>query len=74
MERHMKLVLHPAINMAWLAREVGVNRSTVARWVAGTRNIPNERISQVAGVLMTMMTDTIANSMLEINDEDMGDE
>ena len=51
MNTKRQLQLHPMVNMAWLARDIGVSRSTVSRWVSGRRSISDENLARVATAL-----------------------
>jgi transcriptional regulator with XRE-family HTH domain len=59
-----QLQLHPIVNMAWLAREIGVTRSTVSRWVSGQRSISDAYIEQVAIALARAGIDILSQPLI----------
>jgi plasmid maintenance system antidote protein VapI len=58
--RLSRLVEARGLKMCWLARKIGIHRSNVSRWVAGTRPIPDAHRTKLAA-LLGVDPDTINN-------------
>lgn len=60
----MRLILPKAINKAWLARRIGVNRTTVTRWVAGTRSMSYDQHEMVHHELIRLASDILVYALV----------
>lgn len=53
--QHLERLTDSGINLSWLSRELGMERSTLYRYLNGTRTMPEDlpqRISQITGIEM----------------------